>query len=137
MTTTAEQALRQAADMFHEVGMAIAADDLLADRRNAKMDAKLRENLRSPDQLLKIAADGLDLCVRAGLERCADMFRAISRSLLPTATSDVGEVLRANRARIREVSADGFELCVRELARLGATDVTIHECGERDMEEHW
>lgn len=128
--TSVEQALRRAADLFHEVGSAIAADDLIADCRNAKLADKLRENQRSHDQLFTIASDGHGLCTRAALPRAAEMFQAIVQAL-------AGEVLRVHRDHIREVSAKGFELCVRELARLGATDVSIHECSERSMEEHW
>ena len=129
--TTVEQALRQAADLFHEVGSAIAADDLIVDCRNAKLADKLRENQRSRDQLKKIAADGLELCTQAVIPRGAGMFHAISKAL-------AGEnLLRVHRIHIRLISADGFELCVRELARLGAAGVSIHECSERSMEEHW
>jgi hypothetical protein len=81
-------ALRQASDLFHEIGSAIAAKDLLADERNTRnaiMSKSLDEKQRSSDQL-------------------------------------------------RKISADGFELCVRALADLGAADVTIHECGAQDME---
>jgi hypothetical protein len=125
-----EQALRQAADLFHEIESAIAADDLIADCRNAKLADKLRENQRSHDQLKKIAVDGFELCTRAAIQRCADIFHAIDKAL-------AAEDYRAQRTLLREISADGFELSVRELARLGATDVSIHECSERSMEEHW
>jgi len=84
-----EQALRRAADMLHEVGSAAAAEDLVADSRNAVLADKLRKNLRSRDQ-------------------------------------------------IKKITADGFELCVRALAEMGATDVTIHECGEQAFgEQPW
>jgi hypothetical protein len=80
-----EKPLRQAADMFHEIGSALSVEEILGDAHNANMTEKLREslreNLRSPDQL-------------------------------------------------RKVATDGFELCVRALADVGAVDVTIHECGE-------
>ena len=79
--------LRRTADLFHEVGSAVAAEDLIADCRNAILADALRAKLRSRDQ-------------------------------------------------IKSLTAEGFELCVRALAALGATDVTIHECGDRDM-EHW
>lgn len=40
--------------------------------------------------------------------------------------------------QLRSISADGFELCVRALAKLGAADVTIHECGKSALgEEPW
>jgi hypothetical protein len=35
---------------------------------------------------------------------------------------------------IEQIAADGFELCVRALAAMGAKDVSIHECGKKDME---
>lgn len=79
-TGTIEQALRRSADLFHEIGSALAVEPLLADARNVILVEKLRENRRSSDQL-------------------------------------------------RSISAEGFELCVRALAQLGAADVTIHECG--------
>ena len=59
-----EQTLRDAADMFHEIGSAIAAEDLISDCRNAVLAEKLRSNLRSRVQLGKIASDGFDLCTR-------------------------------------------------------------------------
>ncbi len=86
---TLEQALRRSADLFHEIGAALAVERLLADVRNAILAAKLREKQRSSDQL-------------------------------------------------RTISADGFELCVRALAMMGAADVTIHECGKSAFgEEPW
>ena len=74
--------LRQAADKFHEVVSALAAEDLLTDAHNKNkiVAAKLRESLRSRDQ-------------------------------------------------IKQITTDGFELCVHALAAMGAEDVTIHECG--------
>lgn len=86
MAARSEHALRGAADMFHEIVSAFSAEDLNADCRNAIIATTLRENLRSRDQL-------------------------------------------------RRIAADGFELCVRALAAAGAPDVTIHECGERALEE--
>jgi len=86
---TIERALRRSADLFHEIGSALAVEPLLADARNAILADKLRENCRSSDQL-------------------------------------------------RSISAEGFELCVRALAQLGAADVTIHECGASALgEEPW
>jgi hypothetical protein len=87
------QALGHAAKLFHEIAGAIYAELRFAQGAagktlNAVIAEKLRGDLRSPDQL-------------------------------------------------RAIAADGFELCVRELHALGAPDVTIHECGERDMEAHW
>lgn len=84
-----EQVARRAADMFHEILSALSAEDLVADTRNAIMAEKLREHVRSRDQLKKLAGDG-------------------------------------------------FELCVRSLAAMGAPDVTIHECGEQAFgEQPW
>ena len=85
------QALRLAADKFHEVVSAIVAEDLLIDDRNTItiVAQKLRESLRSRDQIKRIAADG-------------------------------------------------FELCVRALAEIGAPDVTVHECGDQAFgEQPW
>jgi len=39
-------------------------------------------------------------------------------------------------AQVERICADGFEHCVRALAAIGAADVTIHECGERDLEKY-
>lgn len=86
MTDASEQALRDAADRFHEIVSAFAAKDLLADARNEKIAGSLREKLRTHDQIKKIASDG-------------------------------------------------FELCVLALAARGASDVTIHECGEKALGE--
>ena len=84
-----EPSLRRAADLFHEVGSALAAEELLVDVHNVKIADSLRENLRTHDQIKKIATGG-------------------------------------------------FELCVRALAEMGATDVTIHECGEKALgEQPW
>jgi hypothetical protein len=47
----------------------------------------------------------------------------------------VGNQLSSDQ--VEKIAADGFELCVRALAELGAPDAAIHECGERDFEEHW
>jgi hypothetical protein len=82
---TEEQALRRAADMFHEILSAHSAHKLLVRPLNEVMREKLQAALRSNDQICEIAADG-------------------------------------------------FEVCVRALAELGAKDVSIHECGEADLE---
>jgi hypothetical protein len=79
----------QLEDMFHEVGSAISAADLVANCRNPMLANKLREKLRTS-------------------------------------------------AQIKKITADGFELCIRALASMGATDVTIHECGKSALgEEPW
>lgn len=75
--------------MFHEIVSAFSSEDLLADCKNAVVAEKLRDNLRTRDQ-------------------------------------------------IRRIAADGFELCVRALAKMGAPGVTIHECSEQALgEEPW
>ena len=51
--------------MFHEIVSAFAAEDLIAGCRNDAVAEKLREHLRSRDQILRIATDGFELCVRA------------------------------------------------------------------------
>jgi hypothetical protein len=145
--TTIEKVLRQAADLFHEVGSAIAADDLIADCRNVKLAEALRANRRSHDQLKKLVTDGFKLSTaefdetpqllamaiatsEEPLHKCANHFFALLMAL-----ADKDYLTR--RVYIRMVSADGFELCVRALARMGAKDVSIHECSEQSMEEHW
>lgn len=57
--------LRRAADLFHEIGMAVAAEGLLVNCKNLKIAAKLQGDVRSSDQLKRITADGFELCVRA------------------------------------------------------------------------
>lgn len=86
---TSEQALRQASEMFHEILSAISTKDILAGCKNSVVAEKLKENLRTEDQ-------------------------------------------------IRKIAADGFEVCVLALSVLGASDVTIHECGTAALgEEPW
>jgi hypothetical protein len=43
---------------------------------------------------------------------------------------------RLDPSEVSKIAADGFETCVRALAAMGAPDVSIHECGERDLEEY-
>jgi hypothetical protein len=47
----------------------------------------------------------------------------------------VGKLLDPSEAQ--KIAADGFEICVRALAAMGAKDVSIHECTEHDLEGHW
>ena len=86
MTDPSDQVLRRASEMFHEIVSAFSSEDLLAGCHNAIVAEKLRENLRTPDQ-------------------------------------------------IRRIAADGFELCVRALAAVGAPGVTIYECGDQVLGE--
>lgn len=89
VSTSSEHALRRASEMFHEILSAIASKDLLAGCKNSVISEKLKENLRTEDQ-------------------------------------------------IRKIAADGFEVCVLALSVLGASDVTIHECGSTAFgEEPW
>jgi hypothetical protein len=82
---------------------------------------------------------------KQALRQAADKFHKIlstlsSRRMLANdrpLTVPIREMLEANSVRDPEkLAADGFELCVRALADLGAPDVMIHECGEQDL-EHW
>lgn len=84
-----EQPLRQASDMFHEIGAAYEARRLL-DQEGHKMPQVMHDAITSK--------------------------------------------LRAPAA-ITKIAAEGFELCVRALAEMGATDVTIHECGKQALGE--
>lgn len=59
-----EHALGRASEIFHEIVSAFSSEDLLAGCRNAVVAEKLRENLRTRDQIRRIAADGFELCVR-------------------------------------------------------------------------
>ena len=53
---------------------------------------------------------------------------------MPTPMYDslVGKLL--DPSQVDKIAADGFEICVRGLAAMGASDVSIHECGARDLE---
>lgn len=65
MTTSSEQALRRASEMFHEIMSAISSKDLLVNCQNTVVAEKLKQNLRSRDQIRKIATDGFEVCVLA------------------------------------------------------------------------
>ncbi len=87
-----EPSLRRAADLFHKIGSAYEARRLL-DREGHKLPQVMYDNftmkLLDPSEIMKIATDG-------------------------------------------------FELCVRALAAMGAPDITIHECGTQALgEEPW
>lgn len=159
-----EQPLRDAADLFHEIGSALAAEDLIADCRNAVLADKLRENLRTRVQLGNVASSGFELCTRGfsqavmtvldrrhgmtsiedALQRGAHLFHEIKLAIGVDVDAQnnlvVPSLLHQKRtpAQLRSISADGFEMCVRALAVLGAKDVTIHECGEQALgEQPW
>lgn len=65
MTASADQSLRGAADLFHEILSSLCAEDLIGNMRNAKIVESLREKIRSRDEIKKIASDGFELCVRS------------------------------------------------------------------------
>lgn len=78
------------------------------------------------------------------LRRAADMFYEIvsahsagklltQESLNAVMREKLQDSLRSND-QICELAVDGFELCVRTLAAMGAADVAVHECGECDLE---
>lgn len=85
---TPEATLREAAAAFHRIVSAIGTEKLLS---------------------------------RAGYKMPTEMFEKLVAKKL---TAD--EILK--------IAADGFELCIRALAEMGASDVAIHECGERELE---
>jgi hypothetical protein len=60
-----EQALQRASEMFHEILSAISSKDLLAGCKNDVIAEKLKGNLRTRDEIRKIAADGFEVCVLA------------------------------------------------------------------------
>jgi len=77
------------------------------------------------------------------LRAAADAFHRIvadhgARKLLgrampqPMFDSMIGKLL--DPSQVEEIAADGFEMCARALAAMGASDVTIHECTARDLE---
>lgn len=78
------QALERGADLFHEIGSALSANELIENAPNAIMAAVLRENQRTPEQLCAIAAEGFDMCVQvlAASGTPDGMFRACSKSAL-------------------------------------------------------
>jgi hypothetical protein len=77
--TTPEEALRRAADLFHEIGRSRAAEELLAQARYTtaftearepsaalrSMAETLRAAVRTPAQIQELATDGFEACVRA------------------------------------------------------------------------
>lgn len=141
--------------------MAVAADALVADVRNAVLAAKLRENQRTPDQLRNRASEGFHMCAQTSTRLIADMeessrslstaeqalmrsshlFHEIQMAIDVDADVSRGGAERPRHRRspdqLKSITADGFEVCVRALAAMGASDVTIHECGEQSFEEHW
>jgi hypothetical protein len=62
---SAEQALQRASELFHEIMSAISSKDLLVGCKNDVIAEKLKENLRTRDEIRKIAADGFEVCVLA------------------------------------------------------------------------
>jgi hypothetical protein len=88
------------------------------------MSVGAEDALRSAaDQFHKILAglNSAKLLARNGHKMPSPMFDKLSSAVLSN-----DEIVRT--------AADGFETCVRALAALGAKDVTIHECGEQDLE---
>src|ERR1700680_321353 len=83
-----EQALRDAADMFHKIVSGVASARL-------------------------VAAEGHKMPQRFYDEMTAKVLSS---------------------EEIEKIAANGFELCVHALAAMGAKDVSIHECGTKDME---
>ncbi len=65
---SAEVALRAASEALHKIGAACNARKLL-DRDGHKLSQPMHDslcrNLLDPDEILKIAADGFEACVRA------------------------------------------------------------------------
>jgi hypothetical protein len=59
------EVLQRVSGMFHEIMSAISSKDLLARCQNAVVTEKLKENLRTEDQIRKIAANGFEACVMA------------------------------------------------------------------------
>lgn len=84
------------------------------------------------------------------LRQAADMFHEIvsaneARRLLDREGHKLPQIMYddfSSKLRtsleITKAASDGFELCVRALAAMGAADVTIHECGKQALgEEPW
>lgn len=77
--------------------------------------------------------------IKEALGRSASLFHEVGSALSvekllmgvsnPILVQKLGEGSRTSD-QLRARAAEGFELCVRALAKLGAPDVTIHECGE-------
>lgn len=88
----------------------------------------------SQEKMLRTASDAFHRIVSAiGVEKL------LSREgyKMPTQMFETFTAKKLTLDEMSKVAADGFELCVRALADLGATDVSIHECGEADLEAHW
>ena len=59
------EVLKKVSEMFHEIASSISSKDLLANCKNATLAEKLKENLRTRDEIRKIAATGFETCVMA------------------------------------------------------------------------
>jgi hypothetical protein len=56
-----------------------------------------------------------------------------------TGPAQMLKALRANHRspdQLDEIAASGFELCVEALAAMGASDVSIHNCGTNALGEN-
>lgn len=82
--------------------------------------------------------EGAGGTIEEALGQSADLFHEIGSALSVeqllsnTHNAILVEKLREKRRssdQLRLLAADGFELCVRALAKRGAPNVTIHECG--------
>jgi hypothetical protein len=136
MTEAIKAVLDNAAALFHEIGSAIAAQALITDVRNAKLAEKLRDNLRSKTELQALATRGYSLCMDAAaplakehdMHRIVDLFHQVRLSVFDELWGSHIDT------KVRNLTADGFELCVFALHALGSPDVTIHQCSAEDME---
>lgn len=86
------------------------------------------------EQALRSAADAFH---RIGSALNAERLLDRKGPKIPTQLYEAIVAKKLTPDEMSKAAADGFELCVRALAEMGATDVAIHECGDRDFEEHW
>lgn len=68
----------------------------------------------------------------AGIASARLLARAGAKMSSPGRESMGAAVLSSEE--IEKIAAEGFEACVWALARLGAADVSIHECRAEDMD---
>lgn len=105
--------------------------------RHVMMSHGVTPNTLPKGQAEKALRDASDAFYRIGAALNAERLLAREgyKMTTPLFESLVGKKLTPYE--ISKAAADGFELCVRALAEMGAPDVTIHECGARAFEEHW
>lgn len=121
--------------LFDKPADAITQDDRdIVKRVFMRTLKRYRERHHGENQVLRDAADTFH---RIGAALNAERLLSREDNKLTTPLLEALVSKKLSTHDLIKAAADGFELCVRALAEMGASDVMIHECGERDFEEHW